>query len=263
MFKNILYSNIFLLRIITSFVLAIVSLTAIIYSGLFLIFVISILVILMSFEWIKITEKNLNNNLFVLKIFSNLFCFYLSFYNLYLGLFLVLLSSIFYTLFFQSNIKSRFYVFVGPIYLCVPIILLYKIRLEHTYGIEILLWCVLITWTTDIFSYIGGKAIGGYKLCKSISPNKTWSGLIVGIFSSLMLTIIILRYFDLYTNSIMLWSLLLSISVQLGDLFESLIKRKHDIKDSGKILPGHGGVLDRVDGLLFCAFFISLGAFFL
>ena len=64
-------------------------------------------------------------------------------------------------------------------------------------------------------------------------------------------------------QSLLIWSFLLALSVQLGDLFESLIKRYHEVKDSGKLLPGHGGVLDRMDGFIFCAFSLSIGVYFI
>ena len=261
MSKNILTDNIFLLRILTSIIFASIALIAIIYAGFFLLIFVSILLILMSVEWIKITENKLDNNLFIFKILSNLFCFLLAYYNFYAGLFSVFLIAILFSLFNKSANLNKIYIFMGPIYICTPIILLLHIRLGHVYGMEILLWCVLVTCSTDIFSYLGGKIIGGYSLCKSVSPNKTWSGFFVGIIMSVIISFIFLKYSGFYTNSVLLWSLLLSVSVQVGDLFESLIKRKHNIKDSGKLLPGHGGILDGVDGFLFCAVFTYLGVF--
>jgi phosphatidate cytidylyltransferase len=150
------------------------------------------------------------------------------------------------------------YVFIGPLYICIPILLLYKIRLEHENGLEILLWCLLITWTTDIFSFFGGKIFGGRKLWVSISPNKTWSGFITGIFAAMIFSFVSFKLIGVDTTYVILWSFLLALSVQVGDLFESFIKRKHEVTESGKLLPGHGGMLDRMDGFQFCAFFLSI-----
>ena len=115
---------------------------------------------------------------------------------------------------------------------------------------------MLITWTTDIFSFLGGKVFGGRKLLVSISPNKTWSGFITGIFAAMIFSFMSFKIIGLDTTYVLLWSFLLALSVQVGDLFESFLKRKHKVTESGKILPGHGGMLDRIDGIIFSIPFI-------
>ena len=115
------------------------------------------------------------------------------------------------------------------------------------------LYVISICFFTDIGGYIIGKIIGGKKLSK-ISPNKTISGMFGSFICSIIPLIIIFDsyYLDLKFNfSNILYCLLVSLISQLGDLFISFLKRKAKIKDSGKILPGHGGVLDRVDGIIF------------
>jgi phosphatidate cytidylyltransferase len=110
-----------------------------------------------------------------------------------------------------------------------------------------------ICFFTDIGGYVFGKIIGGKKLSK-ISPNKTISGTFGSFIFSILPLIIILNtdYLDLKFNlANIAFCLLLSLISQLGDLFISLLKRKAKMKDTGKILPGHGGVLDRVDGIIF------------
>ena len=128
---------------------------------------------------------------------------------------------------------------------------------------EIVLWCLCITWSTDIFSYLGGKFFKGPKLSKFVSPNKTWSGFILGIISAMIFSNLGFKLTNYELQSLLIWSFLLALSVQLGDLFESLIKRYHGVKDSSKLLPGHGGVLDRMDGFIFCAFSLSIGVYFI
>jgi phosphatidate cytidylyltransferase len=114
-------------------------------------------------------------------------------------------------------------------------------------------YLISICFFTDIGGYVLGKIIGGRKLSK-ISPNKTISGAI-GSFLFSLVPLILFSYFnylDLEFNlSNILYNLLVSLISQLGDLFVSYLKRKSKIKDTGKILPGHGGVLDRVDGIIF------------
>ncbi len=117
---------------------------------------------------------------------------------------------------------------------------------------------VMIVWINDICGYIFGKSIGGPKLCPRISPNKTWAGAIGGIIGS-MLFFFIMNYSlsfgagkisDKHFYNALMIHLFIPIIAQIGDLFESWMKRKFDVKDSGTIIPGHGGVLDRIDGLL-------------
>jgi len=115
------------------------------------------------------------------------------------------------------------------------------------------LYVISICFFTDIGGYIFGKTFGGKKLSK-ISPNKTISGTIGSFIFSIIPLIIIFNtnYLDLEFNiNNILFSLLVSLVSQLGDLFVSYLKRKAEVKDTGKILPGHGGVLDRVDGIIF------------
>ena len=115
------------------------------------------------------------------------------------------------------------------------------------------LYVVSICFFTDIGGYVFGKIIGGKKLSK-ISPNKTISGTVGSFIFSIFPLIIVLsfNYFDLEPNLVnILFCLLISLISQLGDLFISFIKRKAEIKDTGNFLPGHGGVLDRVDGIIF------------
>jgi phosphatidate cytidylyltransferase len=114
---------------------------------------------------------------------------------------------------------------------------------------ELVFWVLVVTWATDIFAYFAGRAIGGPKLAPAISPNKTWAGLIGGVIGAAALGWAFATWFEmpaffLYAGGP------LAVAAQAGDLFESWLKRRAGIKDSGSLLPGHGGVLDRLDGLL-------------
>jgi len=130
------------------------------------------------------------------------------------------------------------------------------------FGLDIILWFLLIVWITDIFSYIGGNYIGGKKLSLSLSPNKTWSGFICGIASAATFSGICFYINDYEVLSGLIYGFLLALFTQLGDLFESWIKRKHLIKDSSKLIPGHGGFLDRLDGLLLSSILLYIGYIF-
>jgi phosphatidate cytidylyltransferase len=112
---------------------------------------------------------------------------------------------------------------------------------------------LIVTFANDTGAFYFGKSMGRHKLYEAVSPNKTWEGAIGGLLSSLIIAFIFLRIFQLHKLSIYIFILVLimSIASQLGDLCESMIKRIQGIKDSGNLLPGHGGMLDRIDGLLF------------
>ena len=120
---------------------------------------------------------------------------------------------------------------------------------EQPLGFALALWTLAIVWATDIGAYFAGRAIGGPKLAPSISPNKTWAGLIGGMVAAAVVGGLIARYGHLSTRAMVLGAPL-AVVAQLGDLLESAMKRRAGVKDSGKILPGHGGLLDRIDGML-------------
>jgi phosphatidate cytidylyltransferase len=114
---------------------------------------------------------------------------------------------------------------------------------------DLVLWAMLVTWSTDIFAYFAGRSIGGPKLAPKISPNKTWAGLIGGMAGAAVIGALTAYAFEL-DNLFLLAGAPMGLLAQLGDLYESKVKRRLGVKDSGSLLPGHGGVLDRVDGLL-------------
>lgn len=131
-------------------------------------------------------------------------------------------------------------------------------------GLDTLFLFLLIVWATDSGAYIFGRKLGRYKLWPAISPNKTWEGSICGTLLALVVAAIYLHFFpQLYSLPIMmLIALIFSIIGQLGDLIESAYKRYYGVKDSGKILPGHGGILDRFDSLLVVLPLLHFFAFF-
>jgi len=142
------------------------------------------------------------------------------------------LITFFYIFFIFCNLSYEIYRLEGPIFF---------------------LYVISVCFFTDIGGYVFGKVIGGKKLSK-ISPNKTIAGTVGSFIFSIIPFIIVLNfnYIDLEFNLInTMFCLLISLISQLGDLFISLIKRKAKIKDTGNLLPGHGGILDRVDGIIF------------
>jgi len=114
---------------------------------------------------------------------------------------------------------------------------------------EHVFWLMFVVWATDIFAYFAGRGIGGPKLAPRISPNKTWAGLIGGMAGAMVVGALVGLAFEVQQPFFYLGAPL-ALLAQIGDLYESSVKRRLGVKDSGAILPGHGGVLDRVDGLL-------------
>jgi phosphatidate cytidylyltransferase len=124
------------------------------------------------------------------------------------------------------------------------------VRLDASKGFVALVFVLLIVWVTDIGGYFAGRGIGGPKLWPRVSPKKTWAGAIGGLVGSLAVAAGFAT-FDLgKTGPLLALSALLSVVSQLGDLFESAVKRRFGVKDSSHIIPGHGGLLDRLDGLV-------------
>lgn len=121
--------------------------------------------------------------------------------------------------------------------------------LRETAGLALALWTLATVWATDIGAYFAGVTIGGRKLAPQFSPNKTWAGLIGGIVAAMLVASGFVLWGGLRPSFVPL-SGLLAIVAQLGDLYESWLKRRAGVKDSSNLFPGHGGALDRLDGLM-------------
>ena len=143
---------------------------------------------------------------------------------------------------YLMNIFFIFYIFT----FCV-----YFLLFSNISGLKIILLILLLTCVaSDIGGYIFGKIFKGPKLTK-ISPNKTYSGALGSLFFSVVIVLLLSLYYEIFISvKLIIFAILTSIFCQIGDLFFSLLKRKAKLEDTGNILPGHGGILDRLDGLL-------------
>ncbi|WP_421723683.1 phosphatidate cytidylyltransferase [Bauldia sp.] len=123
-----------------------------------------------------------------------------------------------------------------------------------TGGLQAIAFLLPVVWATDIGAFFAGRAIGGAKLWPAVSPNKTWAGAIGGLASAIVVGVAVAAALAI-PLTIMLVAVIVALSVasQCGDLFESHLKRRFGAKDSSKLIPGHGGLMDRVDGLVFAA----------
>jgi phosphatidate cytidylyltransferase len=124
------------------------------------------------------------------------------------------------------------------------------VRLDRVEGFAALILILLVVWVTDIGGYFAGRGIGGPKLWPRISPKKTWAGAIGGFAASLAIAVGFAAFGLGKTGPLLLLGAVLSIVSQLGDLFESAVKRRFGVKDSSHLIPGHGGLLDRLDGFV-------------
>ncbi|HEY0302641.1 MAG TPA: CDP-archaeol synthase [Rhizomicrobium sp.] len=122
------------------------------------------------------------------------------------------------------------------------------LRADPTYGLLAIVLLFAVVWSTDIFGYFAGRAIGGPKLMPSVSPKKTWSGAVAGTLGAMIVAVAVASLFGSFSITIAVVALVLSACAQAGDLFESFVKRKFGAKDSSQLIPGHGGVMDRLDG---------------
>lgn len=123
------------------------------------------------------------------------------------------------------------------------------VRHDKIYGFAALILILLVVWVTDIGGYFAGRGIGGPKLWARISPKKTWAGAIGGFAGSLVIAGGFVAL-GIGTGPVLLLGAVLSIASQLGDLFESGVKRRFGVKDSSQLIPGHGGLMDRLDGFV-------------
>jgi len=150
-------------------------------------------------------------------------------------------------MFFIAIVTRNGMLGIGALYIGLPVLALLTLRAAEQ-GLLLAFWTMALVWACDIGAYFAGRTFGGPKLMPAVSPNKTWAGLIGGVAGA-----------GLFAAILTLWGLdwrlaaatpLLAVLAQAGDLYESWLKRRAGVKDSGNLLPGHGGVLDRLDGLV-------------
>jgi phosphatidate cytidylyltransferase len=144
--------------------------------------------------------------------------------------------------------EGRRWTAAGFLYAAAAEIASVLVRLDQTDGFIALILILLVVWVTDIGGYFAGRGIGGPKLWPRVSPKKTWAGAIGGFAASLVVSGGFAAFGLGKTGPLLLLGATLSIASQLGDLFESAVKRRFGVKDSSHIIPGHGGLLDRLDG---------------
>lgn len=258
-------------RAITSVVGAGVILTALVYSDWTYFLIFALILGASQMEFYKLSGLD---GMLPLKSFGTmlgLLIFALTFMvekerlpQEYLYLIFPLVSLTFFIKLYKKTDKKPFtgvaYTYLGIFYVAVPFSLLNLavFSVDAVYHYEILVGCILILWASDTGAYFAGTRFGKTKLFERVSPKKSWEGFIGGAFSALIVAFVISNYFLVLED----WKWLVIAGIIIiagtyGDLIESLFKRSIEIKDSGSVLPGHGGFMDRFDGLLLSAPFIT------
>lgn len=142
----------------------------------------------------------------------------------------------------------------GLVYAGVLLLSPIVLRGDPALGFVAMLFVFAIVWVTDIAAYFVGRAVGGPKLWPAVSPNKTWSGAVAGTLGGIAAGLLVVKLAGLVVAPMLvIVALALSVAAQLGDLLESAIKRRFGAKDAGQLIPGHGGLMDRLDGFLTAA----------
>lgn len=259
------------IRILTALVVSPVIIGLVVVGGVPLYLAIAILAMLSLYEFFNALKKKIQPLELVGYVFACLILLFNYFYKNHVNLsqgnyFLLTLSTIFLLICIvmmheRYNVISASVTLLGLMYILHFFLQIYFIRIMDK-G-QFLVWFLFITaWGTDTFAYFTGMLFGKNKLCPSISPKKTVEGAIGGLVGSLLLNVVYawsLTYYlpNDFNSSFLILSVFIgifgSILSQFGDLVASIIKRFAEIKDYGKILPGHGGVLDRFDSVIFIA----------
>lgn len=234
------------MRVASALVLIPVAIAAAYVGGWYWVVLVTICAIGLFVEWLMVTQATTNAPLIVtgaamLAIAGP----FLALRNVNAALIVLALGLI--AVAYRSS-APRSWATSGFLYAAAAQVSSILVRLDRSEGFVALVLVLLVVWCTDIGGYFAGRAIGGAKLWARVSPNKTWAGAIGGFVASLIVAAGFAVAGFGKTGPLLLIAAALSVASQLGDLFESAIKRRFGVKDSSHIIPGHGGLMDRLDG---------------
>ena len=167
----------------------------------------------------------------------------------------VLLAAVIAWIVSRRENGNRFWGGMGLIYIFISALAIFEIRDWVPNGREWIFWFFAVVWAADIGAYVVGKSMGGLKLAPVISPGKTWSGTAGGLTVAIIISIVFSMTLlpEQSIPGMIFLGAAICVASQIGDLLESYFKRANEVKDSGRLIPGHGGVLDRIDGVLLAA----------
>lgn len=247
------------LRVLSALVLAPIAIGAVYLGGVYFTLFMAISTAAMAYEWCNSSFKNNTQSYIFLVNIWLLFSVFLAFEGYY-GYGFVSISicsgGLIALTWFRREEREWKGAFLGPLYIGGPVLCILALRDFEPSGFLYTLALFFIVWATDIGAYFAGRSIGGPKIAPSISPNKTWAGLFGGMVCSAITAFLVNRYLlhlEVAPLFILITGALFAVLAQLGDFFESGWKRYFGVKDASNLIPGHGGVLDRLDGVLFVA----------
>jgi phosphatidate cytidylyltransferase len=240
-------------RIISGLVLAIVGVIAVWLGGAWLAAWCGAAVVAMSFEWARMSEPKALNTAFALTLAGSLGAVMLASWHM-LGLGVAWMAACA----LASATRRRTLAGIletagGTFYIGLPCSVFLWLRGSTPNGLETVFSLFAIIWAADVFAYFGGKLIGGPKIAAGLSPNKTWSGIIAGVAAGAVTGVVCGAVAHAPAALGSVWGLVgavIAFTGLMGDLIESFLKRRFGVKDASKLIPGHGGVLDRIDGLM-------------
>lgn len=258
----------FLTRTASAIVFAALFLAGLLWHPIAFGVIFSLVIAIMSYEYLRITLGKKEILAQVISVFTNLLLFLILFlmigYDLnpkWLLIIPVLITVIILSALYckdENGYKALPFALTSIIYISLPFALTNFLVFDakDNFNGLILLCIMIIIWASDVGAYLFGIAFGqknGHKLFPSISPKKSWDGYFGGLFLSLAAgyALYALNLFNYSLLDVMILSLIINVTSTFGDLAESQLKRNFGVKDSGKIMPGHGGLLDRFDGALF------------
>lgn len=251
-------------RIIAGAIMAPVAIGIVWLGGRPFAALIAFLCIMLVFEWTRLVEKAEFSSGFYILSFTAISSVFLAASGLYPQAYACAIAGGVFSLVMErtANRASRWTLF-GVFYIVMPCVALVWIRAEPEHGRSLTIFLFASVWATDIGAYLIGKSIGGPLLAPSISPGKTWSGTLGGVACG-MLACALLGLFGIGEGGMITFALIgagLSIATVVGDLAESALKREFGVKDSGGYIPGHGGILDRLDGMIFATVALAIVLF--
>ena len=235
-------------RIASAAVLAAIVLVALWAGSLPFAILVAIIGVVVAWEWGRIVRSADIDAIMVIQAVAIITAVLLAARGLAgLGLIAVLVAAIIST--FLAFGERGHMAALGALYAGLPALALVWLRGADTAGLLAVLFLMLAVWSADTGAYFAGRLIGGPKLMPRVSPNKTWSGLLGAIVAAGLLGIIFAMVNDLHVGRLAFGGMVLGLVGQAGDLVESALKRTFDVTDASALIPGHGGFMDRIDGL--------------